>query len=66
MGFPGGSKVKNPPASAGDVASIPGREDPLERAMAARSSILVWDISWTEETSRLQSMGSQSQTCLSD
>ena len=24
MGFPGGSKVKNPPANAGDVASIPG------------------------------------------
>ena len=24
MGFPGGSKVKNPPANAGDLASIPG------------------------------------------
>ena len=24
MGFPGGSVVKNPPANAGDVGSIPG------------------------------------------
>ena len=24
MGFPGGSKVKNPPANSGDLASIPG------------------------------------------
>ena len=26
QGFPGGSVVKNPPASAGDMASIPGLE----------------------------------------
>ena len=24
MGFPGGSEVKNPPANAGDIGSIPG------------------------------------------
>jgi len=29
-GFPGGSGVKNLPANAGDVDSIPGREDPLD------------------------------------
>ena len=32
-------------------------EDPLEEAMAATSSILVWRIPWTEEPGRLQSMG---------
>ena len=27
-----------------------GREDPLEKKMATRSSILSWEIPWTEET----------------
>jgi len=36
-----------------------GREDPLEKEMATHSSILAWRIPWTEETGRLQSMGSQ-------
>ena len=36
-----------------------GREDPLEKEMAAHSSTLAWKIPWTEETGRLQSMGSQ-------
>ena len=31
-------------------------EDPLEKEMATHSSILVWEISWTEEPGRLQSM----------
>ena len=35
-----------------------GREDALEEGMVARSSILAWRIPWTEEPSRLQSMGS--------
>ena len=35
-GFPGGARVKNPPANAGDVSSIPGLEDPLEKGMATR------------------------------
>ena len=34
-----------------------GREDPLEKEMATHSSILAWRIPWTEEPSRLQSMG---------
>ena len=43
------------------------REDPLEKEMATHSSILAWDIPWTEEPGGLQSMGSQkSQTGLSD
>ena len=34
-------------------------EDPLEKEMAAHSSILAWKIPWTEEPGRLLSMGSQ-------
>ena len=36
-----------------------GREDTLEKEMAAHSSILAWKIPWTEEPGRLQSMGLQ-------
>ena len=37
-----------------------GWEDPLEKGMTTLSSILVWRIPWTEESGKLQSMGSQS------
>ena len=36
-----------------------GQEDPLEKQMATYFSTLAWKIPWTEEPSRLQSMGSQ-------
>ena len=36
-----------------------GREDPLEKEMATHSSILAWEIPWTEEPGGLQSMGLQ-------
>ena len=36
-----------------------GQEDPLEKEMTTHSSILAWEIPWTEEPGRLQSMGSQ-------
>ena len=36
-----------------------GQEDPLEKEMAAHSSILTWEIPWTEEPGGLQSMGLQ-------
>ena len=36
-----------------------GWEDPWEKEMAIRSSILAWIIPWTEEPGGLQSMGSQ-------
>ena len=36
-----------------------GWGDPLEKEMAAHSSILAWEIPWTEEPGGLQSMGSQ-------
>ena len=34
-----------------------GQEDPLEKEMATHSSTLAWEIPWTEEPGRLQSMG---------
>ena len=34
-----------------------GQEDALEKEMAAHSSILAWEIPWTEEPDGLQSLG---------
>ena len=34
-------------------------EDPLEKVMATHSSILAWEIPWTEEPGGLQTVGSQ-------
>ena len=56
-GFPGGSVVKNPPANARDTGSITelggspgeGNGNPLQ--------YLAWEVPWTEEPGRLQSMG---------
>ena len=39
-----------------------GQEDSLEKEMGTYSSILAWEIPWTGEPGRLQTMGSQSQT----
>ena len=36
-----------------------GQEDPLEKEMAAHSSVLAWEIAGVEEPGRLQSMGLQ-------
>ena len=36
-----------------------GWEDPLEEDVATHSSILAWEIPWTEETGRLQSTAAQ-------
>ena len=44
--------VRNLPANAGeagDAGLIPGSEDPLEKEPATHSSILAWEIPWTEE-----------------
>ena len=59
MGFPGGSVVKNPPANSGDVDLIPGFRRSPEKEMATHSSLLAWEIPWTEEPGGLQSMGLQ-------
>ena len=53
--FPG----KESACNTGDLGSIPGWEDPLEKGMATHSNILAWGIPWTNEPGRLQSMGSQ-------
>ena len=37
----------------------PGWEDPLEKEMAIHSSTIAWEIPWTEEAGRLQSVGLQ-------
>ena len=41
-------------------------EDPLEKKTATHSSILAWDIPWTEKPGRLQFMESQELEQLSD
>ena len=48
--------MKNPPAMQKMLWSQ-GQKDPLEKGMAAHSSILAWEIPWTEEPGGLQSMG---------
>ena len=67
--FPGGSVVKNLPTKAGndrDWVQCLDREGLLEEEMATHCSILAWRIPWTEEPGRLQPIGSQSRTRLSD
>ena len=51
--------VKRLPATQETWARSLGQENPLEKEMAAHSSTLAWKIPWTEEPSRLQSIGSQ-------
>ena len=51
--------VKNLLAMQETQLQFLGQEDPMEKEMATRSSILAWRISWTEKSGRLQSMGSQ-------
>ena len=51
--------VKNlPPMQETWVQSL-GQEDPLEKGIATHSSILAWEITWTEEPGGLQSIGSK-------
>ena len=54
--------VKNLPAMTETWVRSLGQEDPLEKEMAIHSSILAWEIPWTEEPGGLQSVGSQSRT----
>ena len=56
-GFPG--------VSDGNESAL-GWEDPLEKEMAAQSSILAWRVLWTEEPDGLQSVGSQRVRRVSD
>ena len=58
--------VKNLPSMQETWVQSPGWEDPLEKRMVTHSSILAQRIQWTEKPGRLQSMGSQSWTQLSN
>ena len=51
--------VKASAYNLGDLVRSLGWEDPLEKEMAAHSSIVAWKIPWTEEPGGLQSMGSK-------
>ena len=53
--------VKYLPANAGDAVQSLGWEDAQEKEMATHSNILAWEIPWTEESGKLQSMGSHSE-----
>ena len=56
LGFPGS---KESSCNAGDAGLIPGLGRSPEKEMATHSSILAWEIPWTEEPGGLQPMGSQ-------
>ena len=40
--------IKNPPAMPETLIRSLGQEDPLEKGMATYSSVLAWEIPWTE------------------
>ena len=50
--------VKNLPSNQETWVKSLGQEDPLEKGMAAYSSILAWRIPWREKPGELQPMGS--------
>ena len=58
-GFLGNSVAKNLPAKQETQIGSLGWEDPLEKEIVSHSSILAWEIPWTEEFGGLESMGSQ-------
>ena len=59
MGFPGDSLIKNPSVNAEDAGSILGSGRSPGEGHAMHSSILAWEMPWSEEPGGLQSMGSQ-------
>ena len=54
--------VNNPSAMQETWVRSLGKEDPLEEEMATHSSILAWEIPWTEEPVSYSSWGHKSQT----
>ena len=59
MATPDGSAVKNLPASAEGAGLIPGMGEPPGEGNGTQSSILVWEIPWTEEPGGPHSLASQ-------
>ena len=56
MGFPGVARtVKSLPVMEETWVQSLGQEEPLEKEMVTYSSILAWEIPWTEDTGELQS-----------
>ena len=49
--------VKSLPVMRETWVRFLGQEDPLEKEVATHSSILAWEIPWTEEPGQLQSIG---------
>ena len=66
MGLPGGSDGKASVYKWKTCVQSLGQEGLLEKEIATHSSIFAWKTPWMEDPGRLQSMGSQSQTQLSD
>ena len=67
MGCPGDSVVQKPLVMQETQVSSLGWEDPLKKEMSTDSTVLAWEIPWTEGPGGLQSMESQkSQTQLSN
>ena len=62
VGFPGVPGVKNPLAKQETRVHSLGCRDSLEKETATHSSILAWEIPWTEGPGGLQSTGHKSQT----
>ena len=71
--FPGNLVVKSSPSSAGSMSSNPGggakiphasqlKNQNMEKEIVTRSSVLAWEIPWTEEPGRLQSTGSRKES----
>ena len=54
--------VKNPPAVLETRIQSLGQEDPLEKGMATHSSVLAWEISWTEEPDRSRGLKKSQRT----
>ena len=57
VGFPVAQMVKKPPAMQETQLQSLGWEGPLEEEMTTHSNTVVWEIPWTEEPGRLQSIG---------
>ena len=49
MPFSGGSDGKESSCNAGDLSSVPGSGNPMEKEMATHSRILAWEIPWTDD-----------------
>ena len=59
-------RVKHLPAMQETQVWSLGQEDPLEKEMATHSDTLAWKIPWMEKPGRLQPMGLQNRTRLSN